>query len=148
MALTDPVVLIATVTAVIQVIVLFLLIYGYTLKAKLEYAQHGKVMASAVIIHAVTIVLVMIPSLVIITSPNYVLPEPGTLFYTTSIVHVVAGAIAFALGIGLVLAWRFKDVKGCFKRKRIMDLTISLWIIALVLGVSLYVVTYGTQLLI
>ncbi|MGD6853272.1 MAG: hypothetical protein ACQCN6_14535 [Candidatus Bathyarchaeia archaeon] len=146
MALTDPVVLIATVTAVIQVIVLFLLIYGYILKNKQKYAQHGKIMASAVIIHAVTIILVMIPSLIIITSPNYVLPEPRTLLYTTSIAHAAAGAIAFVLGTWLVLAWRFKDIKGCFTRKRIMDITISLWIVALLLGIYLYVITYGTQL--
>jgi uncharacterized membrane protein YozB (DUF420 family) len=147
MSFSDPIVIISTATLIIQLIVLFLLAYGYSLKRNLQFRRHGKTMAAAVIIHALSIFLVMIPSLIIITAPGHVLPEPRDLVYVASIVHGIAGAIAFGLGVYLVAAWRFsKDVKACSLRKKLMRPTLAAWITALVLGIVLYVVFYGAAL--
>jgi|WetSurMetagenome_2_1015567.scaffolds.fasta_scaffold81695_2 uncharacterized membrane protein YozB (DUF420 family) len=133
--------IVSTITLVAQIAVLFLLVYGYSLKRKLKFLQHGRVMASAVIIHAITIVFVMIPSIAIIGSIRSELPQ---LSFAVSLAHGALGAIAFALGLYLVAAWRFKsDVKGCFTRKRVMIVTIACWVIAISIGVIVYGVFYG-----
>lgn len=104
-------------------------------------------MAGAVILHAISIVLVMIPSFAVVVSPDFVLPESQQYIYITGIVHAIAGASAFLLGLGLVAAWRFKkDIRGCFRRKKFMLATFALWVVAIVLGIVLFAVFYGPLL--
>ncbi|MCW3999589.1 MAG: hypothetical protein NWE93_05070 [Candidatus Bathyarchaeota archaeon] len=114
------------------------------MKTKLKFAQHGAVMAAAVIAHAISIILVMIPSFGFLVSPDFILTEA---VYFAVIIHAISGAAAFVLGLWLVVAWRFrKDVKGCFPRKKFMAVTLTLWLIALILGIVLYAVFYGPLL--
>ena len=65
------------------------------------------------------------------TSLNYV---------QTIWIHAVPGAIALVLAIFLVVIWAVNpsNIKGCFKRKRIMDLTVILWIFSLIFGIVTY----------
>ena len=68
---------------------------------------------------------------------QYIIPVPLDSISIIGVIHGVAGSIAFALGVMLVAAWHFsRDVKGCFKRKNIMRVTITLWVLALVLGIA------------
>jgi hypothetical protein len=145
--LQDPYALAALASLIIQIVVLFLLVFGYTLKRKLKYRSHGIVMASAVVLHLITILTIMIMSFGLIVS-MYIVPAPFDLISIVGLIHGVAGSIAFALGVLLVAAWRFRtDVKGCFKRKNIMLVTITLWVIALALGITLYAIFYGPLIL-
>jgi uncharacterized membrane protein YozB (DUF420 family) len=49
------------------------------------------------------------------------------------------GITADILGIWLVASWRLKvELKTCFAKKKFMRATITLWLIALVLGFILY----------
>ena len=60
----NPFAIAATASLIIQILVFGLLIYGYVLKKKLKFRQHGLTMLSAVILHAITIFGVMVPSFV------------------------------------------------------------------------------------
>jgi uncharacterized membrane protein YozB (DUF420 family) len=139
----DPYVFLAFASLIIQVVVLFLLFYGYILKRKQKYRVHGIVMASALVLHLTTILAIMIMSFNLLLS-IYIVPAPLDPISVIGLVHGIAGSIAFVLGVLIVAAWHFnKDVKGCFKRKNLMRVTITLWIVALVLGIALFAIFYG-----
>ncbi len=138
---------VATTTLTIQIAVFVLLIVGYQFKRQLQYRKHGAAMTSAVIVHAVSIFVVMIPSFSVVVSPTFLLPEPNQLVYGAGIIHAAAGVLAFLLGLWLVAAWRFeRNVKGCLRRKKVMWITLGLWLIALVLGIVLFAVFYSPML--
>ena len=52
-------------------------------------------------------------------------------------IHAVFGLIAMILGAMIVVLWALNPNKiaDCFKRKRIMDLTIVLWLTSLIFGI-------------
>lgn len=138
---------VATTTLAIQIAVFVLLIVGYQFKRQLQYRKHGTVMTSAVIVHAISIFVVMIPSFSAVVSPTFLLPEPHQLVYGAGIIHAAAGVLAFLLGLWLVVAWRFeRNVKRCLRRKKVMWITLGLWLLALVLGIVLFAVFYSPML--
>jgi uncharacterized membrane protein YozB (DUF420 family) len=131
--------LVATSNLIIQIAILALLTYGYMLKRKFKFRQHGKVMATAVFL----VFGIMIPAFVIITS-QFIVPSPLILPSVTSLVHAIAGSTALIMGVWLVAAWGFKkDFKGCFKRRRFMPITFTVWTTAIAFGVIFYVIFYG-----
>ncbi len=143
----DTITLVATVSLIIQIVVLLLLVVGYFYKLKLKYYPHGAVMAIAVILHLITIFAVMVPSFVLGVIPYYVIPEPLMLISLSGVIHGVLGIVAIVLGVYLVAAWAFRrNVKGCFKRKNVMRLTLVLWFASLILGFLLYAIFYGPAL--
>jgi uncharacterized membrane protein YwzB len=61
------------------------------------------------------------------------------IFVITTLIHVSAGLLAALLGIWLVSSWHLQtNLQTCFKKKRVMDVTLILWLLAIVLGVVLY----------
>jgi uncharacterized membrane protein YozB (DUF420 family) len=141
--LNDPFALIATTSLIIQVIVLFLLLYGYLLKRRLKFRQHGITMTAAVILHLVMIFVIMIPSFVLAVVPNYILPKPLEIVSIVGLIHGIAGVLAASLGVWRVASWRFRrDFKGCFNKKKYMLATMIIWLTALSLGIILYTIFY------
>jgi len=134
----DTLQIIATVSLIIQIVVLGLLSGGFWLKRMKKFRQHGITMLSAVVLHAVLIFTWMIPSF----SGFFNAPDPINLADTIVIVvlvHAFAGIIAFVLGVWLAGSWHLKaDMKTCFAKKKIMRVTLALWLIALFLGIILY----------
>ena len=59
-------------------------------------------------------------------------------------VHVVAGAVSLALALYLVFSWvtRVSNIDPCYRRKRVMDGTIVLWIISATMGTATYILAY------
>jgi uncharacterized membrane protein YozB (DUF420 family) len=56
-----------------------------------------------------------------------------------TLVHVSAGLLAALLGVWLVGSWHFQEsLQTCFRKKRVMDVTLSLWLLAIALGLVLY----------
>lgn len=140
--------LIATASLIIQVIVLFMLLYGYSLKKKLKFRQHGMTMALALVLHLIMIFAIMIPSFAISVVPSYIIPFPLEIISIIGLLHGIAGIVVMLLGGWLVAAWHFnKEFTGCFKRKSIMRITIIAWISALILGIVLYTLFYGTVII-
>jgi len=133
---SESVLLVSTLSLVIELTVLGLLTLAYLYKRMKNYRRHGITMTSALALHLVTIFGWMIWSLLSFFK--------GSVDYTNILVimafmHVVLGIIAASLGVWLVGSWHLQtDVQKCFPRKRIMIVTITSWVTAIALGVVLY----------
>jgi uncharacterized membrane protein YozB (DUF420 family) len=128
----------ATISLILQIVVLVLLFAGVGLKERKKFRQHGIVMLTAVVLHTITILVVMIPSFILGFSSPGSIDLANTLVVTT-LVHAFVGIAALLLGVWLVASWRLRaDMKTCFAKKGIMRLTITIWLIALFLGIFMY----------
>ena len=129
--------IVATVSLSIQIAVLFLLIGGFTLKRMKKYRQHGITMTSALALHFTVILTWMIWSL-------WAFLRPGStnlvdIFTVITLAHASVGITAGLLGVWIVSSWRLRaNMQMCFAKKRIMLVTLTLWLIALSLGIILY----------
>ena len=129
----------STISLGIQIVVLALLIGAIFLKSKNKYRQHGIVMFSAVVLHIVSILAVMAPSFRAYVGPGVI--NFSDIWAIVTFVHVSTGLIAVLVGIWLVGSWHLKtDIKQCFRKKRFMDATLSLWLLSILLGIMLYMV--------
>ncbi|HSV50230.1 MAG TPA: hypothetical protein VLH35_07925 [Candidatus Acidoferrales bacterium] len=147
MASIDIYTLIGTASLIIQIVVLILLFLGYSYKRKLKFRQHGLAMATAVVLHLVTILAIMIPSFALAVLPQYIVPQPLMLVSLVGLIHGITGIVAIVLGLYLVAAWGFRvDFTDCFRRKKIMPITLTVWLVALILGIILYAIFYGPLL--
>jgi uncharacterized membrane protein YozB (DUF420 family) len=138
----SPFTVAATASLIIQLLVLGLLFYGFMLKKNQKFRQHGLAMLGAVVLHAITIFAVMMPSFAGgFSGPGAF--DFSNMMVVLAVVHTVTGVFAFLLGIVLVVTWRLRtDLKPCFQKKQLMRVTIVIWMIALVLGVVLYWLFY------
>ena len=128
----------STISLGIQIVVLGLLLSAVFLKSQKKYRQHGVVMLSALVLHIISIMVVMVPSFGAFFSMSGTVNFADTLVIVT-LVHVSAGLLAAVLGIWLVSSWHLKaDLQTCFGKKRVMDITFVLWSLAIVLGIALY----------
>ena len=129
----------STISLGIQIVVLALLIGAIFLKSKNKYRQHGIVMFSAVVLHIVSILAVMVPSFRAYLGPGVI--NFSDIWAIVTFVHVSTGLIAVLVGIWLVGSWHLKtDIKQCFRKKRFMDVTLILWLLSILLGIMLYMV--------
>ena len=137
----------ATASLIIQIVVLVMLVYGYLLKRRQKFRQHGITMFSAVVLHAITIFAIMVPSFISgFSSPESI--NFANMIVVLALVHGAAGIIAFLLGIWLAGSWHLQlDLKPCFSKKLQMRVTITIWMIALFLGITLYWLFYSGILL-
>jgi uncharacterized membrane protein YozB (DUF420 family) len=131
--------IIATVSLSVQISVLFLLLGGYTFKRMKKFRQHGITMLTAVVLHSAVIWTWMIWSLFSFFGSGSINFADVTAVVT--LVHAFTGIVVELLGIWLVCSWRLRaDMQTCFKKKRIMLVTLTLWLITLSLGIILYLV--------
>lgn len=145
--LNNPTAILITASLIIQIIVLFLLSYGYFLKRKLKFRQHGFIMSTALVLHLSTVFSIMIPSLLGAVIPAYIVPNPLGAVSVIGIIHGILGATALSLGIWIVASWRFqKNIQGCIKRKKFMLKTLTVWVTALIFGITLYAIFIGPLL--
>lgn len=145
--LNNPVALIITASFLIQIIVLILLVYGYWLKKKMKFRQHGIVMALATVLHLTMVLYVMIPSFVLAVIPDYVIPAPLAITSVVGLIHGILGTTALSFGVWFVGSWGFrKNIKGCINKKKLMCKTLIVWIISLVFGIVLYAIFIGPLL--
>ncbi len=127
----------ATTTLAVELIVLSLLIVGYSLKAKQKYRQHGITMTAAVALHMVPIFAWMVVSFIIYASAAPLNLAAFTVQITLA--HLALGTSSAALGIFLVASWHLQsNLQRCFARKPVMILTMTLWFATVALGVYLY----------
>jgi uncharacterized membrane protein YozB (DUF420 family) len=130
----------STISLSIEMVALGLLISGYLLKRQKKYRQHGLSMLSALALHIVAILVVMVPSLAAFFSvPSSV--NFADILVIVTLVHVSAGLLAALLGVWLVGSWHLQEsLQTCFRKKRVMDVTLSLWLLAIALGLVIYLV--------
>ena len=133
--------LIATVSLVLQIAILILLSGSLELRRRKKFRQHGITMLSAVVLHTISIVAVMIPSFRVITAGDF------TVFSLIAYVHGTAGALAELFALWILLTWRLRtSTQYCAPKKKFMLLTLTLWLTAIVLGILLYLYYYTTLL--
>jgi uncharacterized membrane protein YozB (DUF420 family) len=128
----------STISLSIEMVALGLLIGGYLLKRQKKYRHHGLSMLSALGLHIVAILFVMVSSLAAFFSvPSSV--NFADILVIVTLVHVSAGLLAGLLGVWLVGSWHLQEsLQTCFRKKRVMDVTLSLWLLAIALGLALY----------
>jgi uncharacterized membrane protein YozB (DUF420 family) len=133
----ESILLMSSLSLGVELVVLGLLIFGYNLKRMKEYRQHGITMTTALVLHLVTILSWMIWSFLSFFKAGSV--DYGNLLVLIVLAHATFGIISASLGVWLVASWHLQtDVQKCFPRKRIMITTITFWIIAIGLGIVLY----------
>jgi uncharacterized membrane protein YozB (DUF420 family) len=127
---------------ILQIVTFIILGVGFYYKTLKNYKLHGTFMGVAVILHIITFIAVMGPRFS--QNLNIFTTETSELSIQTAWIHIIPGIIALILGIYLVAVWAYRpsNVAGCFKRKRIMDVTIALWFISLIFGIATYFLTY------
>jgi hypothetical protein len=146
--LNNPVALTITASLIIQIIVLFLLIFGYFFKRKLKFRQHGITMTVAFVLHLSMVFYIMIPSFVSAVVPEYIVPTPLAIESVVGLIHGILGTITLLLGVWLVASWRFsKNIQGCISRKKYMLKTLTVWVATLVFGITLYAIFIGPVLM-
>ena len=121
--LTNPYFVIPTIALIVQISVLALLIYGYSLYRRLIFQRHGEIMAWAVVLHLIVIFAIMIPSLVLAVIPQFIIRHAYGVISIISLIHVPFGITAVLFGAWFVIAWRYQGLKGCFNRKKFMIAT-------------------------
>jgi uncharacterized membrane protein YozB (DUF420 family) len=139
--LNDTLALIITASLLIQIFVLFLLVYGYRLKKKMKFRKHGIFMTLATILHLTMVLYIMIPSFVEGIIPDYIVPTPLAILSILGLIHGILGTMALLLGVWLAASWRFrKNLKECFNKKKLMCITLNAWILSLFFGIILYAI--------
>ena len=126
---------------IIQIVTFLLILIGFRYKIRKKFQIHGYLMGVAVFLHLVFFIIAMWPSF-----------SGGFEFFTTSFligvqamwIHAVAGTISLIIGLFIVLAWllHVSDISRCFKRKRLMDVTLIFWLISLMFGIVTYLGFY------
>jgi uncharacterized membrane protein YozB (DUF420 family) len=123
-----------------QIIIIALVLGSLALRRKHKLFFHGLTMLVAVILNVVSFLLVMLPSLL---GLQIIRVQPTHIVSLVTLAHGTLGLIAMILGIWLVGSWHLQSsIQGCSRKKKMMRLTRALWLIALFLGVLLYMYLY------
>ena len=131
----------ADVNLILQIAMLGVLLIGRSRARGKNYGQHGRYMALAVAFNAVSLGIILLPSLLL--GLGFIVSYPTNPISIVTILHAVIGTAAEFLGIYLVLKWRFsKALVECMKNKRLMKPTIILWATTAILGVLFYLQLY------
>lgn len=126
----------ADLNLLLQILLLIILLFGY-MRGKKKTADnlkaHGRVMTVLVALNALSILLVMGPSLLV--NLEAAVGEGSAIGFPLTLVHHSVGLIAEILGAVLVF-------KKFGKVRTWMRLTFTLWFVALILGIGFYVRYY------
>jgi hypothetical protein len=124
-----------------QITILCVLVFSLLFKFRQSYSKHGATMGIAVALHTISIFAIMVPSLAAITGIFENVLSPLAIVI---LLHAVVGSLVELLGVYLTTAWALGHfgVEVCFRRKRVMDLTLILWLVELALGAYVYILLY------
>lgn len=137
----DYFLLIASISLIVQIVTISIVISGYILKRKMQFRNHGTLMIVAIIMQFISFLLIMGPAFVSLVE-NGLIQRPIWLSIVT-IVHASLGGVALSTGIWIAASWHFQtSIANCIKRKPIMRYLIVTWILALILGIILYMLLY------
>jgi hypothetical protein len=128
-----------------QIVILVIISLSFALKKMHKYLLHGITMMIGVVLNAVSFLWVMGPSLH--NFGEFILANATNRVSLVIVVHGVLGGMAEILGVIVVASWGLRSsTKNCVRKRKLMRATFILWMIALALGILLYILTY-TQIL-
>ena len=134
--------IIALINLILQFAILGLIITSLVMKRRKMIRAHGITMLSAVVVHSITILAVMMPSFSSGLTPH-ILENFAKPISVISFFHGVTGLLAWLLGIWIVAAWHLSpSTQACYRKKAAMQITLVLWLIALILGFVIYLNFY------
>jgi uncharacterized membrane protein YozB (DUF420 family) len=120
-----------------QVVILVMLFASIAFKLKRRFFLHGATVLIALVLNTVSFLLVMLPSLM--NKEIFRTQSVFTPFYSVTLTHAALGAIAEILAVWLVASWHLQSSsRNCVRKRKVMDMTLVLWILALLLGILLY----------
>ncbi|MGD2066144.1 MAG: hypothetical protein PVI43_03115 [Candidatus Bathyarchaeota archaeon] len=127
---------------ILQIVSFLILIVGIVYKNKKKFKMHSISMGVAVILHVISFIAIMGP--VFFRYLGIYVDYISSTEIQTTWIHAIPGAAAMILGILLVGLWALKpaNIAACSRRKRLMDLTVLLWLISLVFGIITYILVY------
>jgi hypothetical protein len=97
-------------------------------------------MLVAVVLNVFSFLFVMLPSLL---GLEIVRTQPLHIFSIVALAHACIGAVSMTLGAWIVGSWHLRSsTVNCVKRRIIMRLVLILWLLALVVGIVLYMFLY------
>lgn len=134
--------LISDLNLILQIIILFVLLVSVMFAKRRDFRKHGSLMGLVVILNAISFFIVMGPSL--IGNADLIQREFYSVGVLITLAHAVIGGLAEILGVWLVGEWLLRSSKtmACAGRKKLMRAAVSLWFIAIISGISLYVIYY------
>ena len=103
-------------------------------------------MAWAVVLHLIVIFAIMVPSLVSVVVPEFVIRQAYGAVSIITLIHVSFGMTAVSFGAWFVIAWHRQGLRGCFSRKKLMIATMITWLVSLSFGITLYLIFYWSFL--
>jgi hypothetical protein len=137
----DIVGLIAFLSLIVQIITLSIVISGYIMKRRLKFREHGTLMLVAVIMQFFSFLLIMGPAFFIIIANGFA--QRPILLSTVTLFHAGLGGVSLAAGIWIAGSWHLQtSIIKCIQKRHIMRYLIVTWILALILGITLYMLTY------
>jgi hypothetical protein len=129
----------STFSLAVELVVLGLLAGGFALKRLKKFRQHAITMLTAVVLHLITILTVMVWSFLSFFGAPGSIDFANTLVLVT-LIHTALGIIAASLGVWLVASWHLQtNIQMCFARKKVMLATLTSWLTAISLGIIMYV---------
>jgi hypothetical protein len=133
--------LIAFLSLIVQIITLSIVISAYVLKRRMKFREHGTLMVVAVIMQFFSFLLIMGPAFFIIIANDF--SQRPILLSTVTLFHAGFGGVSLVAGIWIAGSWRLQtSIVNCIKRKQSMRYLIATWILALILGITQYLMTY------
>jgi hypothetical protein len=133
---------IAYIVLVLEIIVIFVLAIGWIYGSRrMDYKLHHKAVYFVALVHMLTVGAWMIPQA--IARIPFMLADPITNWY--QIVHDFIGMFAIVLGVLLVVVFLIKTgmpLKLLKRTRPLMFLTIGTWVIAFLLGIYWFLLSW------
>jgi uncharacterized membrane protein YozB (DUF420 family) len=121
-----------------QIMILVILFVTLALWQKHKNFLHGLTMLIAVVLNIASFLVIMLPSLLSVG-----IPQLSDVVSLVIFAHATLGVTTMILGLWLVGSWHLQSsIQNCAAKKKVMRLTAVLWLVALLLGVLLYVYLY------
>jgi len=125
----------------LQILIILVLFSGaYFAKMKANYRIHGKIMSSAIVLNAISIMLVMGPRL--FDSLGFLTSTITELRTQIAVLHATLGVTAEMLGVAAVFVLSPCGSKMGTNVKYLMRTTFAIWTLAFLLGAAAYIVFY------
>ena len=124
----------STPNLVVQAVITATLIVGVYYVKRRRIASHGYLTLAAVILNALSVLAVMLPSVLrILAGASF------NSFTLLVLAHSILGAAAVVVGVYLMATWRLrKPGESCFMLRNYMGPLAAIWILSAALGACVY----------
>ena len=128
---------------ILQIATIIVILVSLLYKNRRQIKQHAVTMAIGMTLHVLSLSVVMVP--LFLQSYWYFSAETAIAGVQTMWLHAFSGGISIILGLPLIVLWAIhpSNTGPCYKRKRIMDVAIVLWLFSLTFGILTYIFFYA-----